>query len=82
MDAGKDGTGVGTDHLGLRRVHLALERRHVSAYALVVRNQGVEVSRRVLSNWPMAHHPTTEPMLCSPLQYHQQLLSWCMRTEM
>jgi hypothetical protein len=26
----------------------------------------------VLSIWPMAHHPTTEAMLISPLRYHQQ----------
>jgi hypothetical protein len=26
----------------------------------------------VLSIWPMAHHPTTEAMLSSPVRYHQQ----------
>jgi hypothetical protein len=26
----------------------------------------------ILSIWPMAHHPTTEAMMGSPLQYHQQ----------
>lgn len=29
----------------------------------------------VLSIWPMAHHPITEAMMGSPLQYHQQAAS-------